>query len=87
MSGLSPYDDIGICEVGLRPGEKLFEELLMKPEELGKTCNGMIFVEREEPLEEEDLRLKLDILKHCLVCTIKKQSKRPYVKQYPHTTV
>lgn len=32
---------------GLRPGEKLYEELLVKTEELDKTENSMIFIERD----------------------------------------
>ena len=37
LSGYEPYRDIDIIETGLRPGEKLYEELLVKTEELGKT--------------------------------------------------
>ena len=37
MSGLEPDKDIEIKEIGLRPGEKLYEELLVKTEELDKT--------------------------------------------------
>ena len=33
--------------LGLRPGEKLYEELLVKTEELDKTENSMIFIERD----------------------------------------
>ncbi len=50
LSGLIPYRDIDIKEVGLRPGEKLYEELLIKTEELDKTDNKLIFIERDEPL-------------------------------------
>ena len=37
MNGMEPYKDIEIKEIGLRPGEKLYEELLIKTEELDKT--------------------------------------------------
>ena len=45
LSGLVPYRDIDIVETGLRPGEKLYEELLIKTETLDKTENNMIFIE------------------------------------------
>lgn len=47
LSGLEPYKDIEILEVGLRPGEKLYEELLMSSEGLSKTANEKIFVEQQ----------------------------------------
>ena len=62
MSGLEPYKDIDIVEVGLRPGEKLYEELLMKNEELDKTDNEMIFIERDKPLSTSEIDHKLEIL-------------------------
>ena len=60
LSGLEPYRDIDIIETGLRPGEKLYEELLIKTEELDKTENEMIFVERDRPLEREKIQEILD---------------------------
>ena len=62
LSGLVPYKDIDIVEIGLRPGEKLYEELLMKTEELDKTDNEMIFIERDKGLSREEVDAKLDIL-------------------------
>ena len=50
LSGFEPYRDIDIVEIGLRPGEKLYEELLIKSETLDKTEDEKIFVERDEPL-------------------------------------
>lgn len=48
--------------LGLRPGEKLYEELLVKTEELDKTPNSMIFIERDAPLCEHDINVKLEEL-------------------------
>jgi len=48
LSGLIPYKDIDIVEVGLRPGEKLYEELLIKTDALIKTDNEKIYVEKDE---------------------------------------
>ena len=62
LSGLEPGEDIQIKEIGLRPGEKLFEELLMKTEQLDKTENDMIFVERDTPYTREEVDEKLRIL-------------------------
>ena len=44
LSGLSPYKDIEIKFTGLRPGEKLYEELLMDEEGVRKTGNRKIFI-------------------------------------------
>lgn len=62
LSGLTPYKDIDIQEIGLRPGEKLYEELLMKTEELDKTDNEMIFIERDTPVSRQKVDEKLQIL-------------------------
>ena len=60
LSGLEPYKDIEIKEIGLRPGEKLYEELLMRSETLSATANKMIFVEEQQEIRAsrimEDLK-------------------------------
>ena len=66
LSGLEPYKDINIVETGLRPGEKLYEELLIKTEELDKTDNSMIFVERDKPHSREEIEKKLEILRRAI---------------------
>ncbi|MBQ7299502.1 MAG: polysaccharide biosynthesis protein [Clostridia bacterium] len=62
LSGLEPYSDIDIVETGLRPGEKLYEELLVQPDQLEKTENSLIFVEREEQISHALLKEKLQSL-------------------------
>ena len=62
LSGFTPYEDIDIQEIGLRPGEKLYEELLMKTEELDKTSNELIFIERDKPLSREEVDNKIKLL-------------------------
>lgn len=63
LSGYEPYKDIEIVETGLRPGEKLYEELLVRTEDLDKTGNEQIFIERDKPLNPEDIARKLEILR------------------------
>ncbi len=62
LSGLKPHVDIEIREVGLRPGEKLYEELLIKTEELDTTENQMIFIEKDTPLSREEVDEKIALL-------------------------
>lgn len=66
LSGFMPYKDIDIVEIGLRPGEKLYEELLMKTEELDKTSNDMIFIERDKGLPREEVERKLDLVRQAI---------------------
>ena len=55
LSGLEPYRDIDIQEIGLRPGEKLYEELLMASETLSKTSNEKIFVEKQQVISKDEI--------------------------------
>lgn len=62
LSGKKPYRDIDIVEVGLRPGEKLYEELLMKSEHLIETENKKIFVEEQGEINPEKIMENLERL-------------------------
>ena len=46
----------------MRPGEKLYEELLVKTEELDKTDNKQIFIERDKPISSDIVSEKMRIL-------------------------
>lgn len=62
MIRLSGASGIEIVETGLRPGEKLYEELLVKTEELDKTDNSLIFIERDTPVSQPEIKEKLALL-------------------------
>ena len=62
MIKLSGARNIEIIETGLRPGEKLYEELLVRTEELDKTENSKIFIERDKPLSSDVVSDKMRIL-------------------------
>lgn len=66
MIKLSGAHDIEIIETGLRPGEKLFEELLIKSDTLTKTDNDLIFIEKDTPLSKEEINKKLQVLKKAI---------------------
>ncbi len=60
MSGLIPYQDIDIVFTGLRPGEKMYEELLQDEEGVRKTANSKIFI--GSPLKMDADRFFTDLL-------------------------
>ena len=62
LSGLEPYKDIEIKEIGLRPGEKLYEELLMNSETLSATPNEKIFVEQQQEIRATRILSDLETL-------------------------
>ena len=63
LSGLEPNVDIPISITGLRPGEKLYEELLMSEEGLTATKHNKIFVSKPMHFEMNELENKLDALR------------------------
>ena len=66
MIKLSGAHDIEIVETGLRPGEKLYEELLINSQTLTKTDNDLIFIEKDTPLSKEEIDEKLEVLRNAI---------------------
>ena len=62
LRGFKPNVDIKIEVIGLRPGEKLYEEILMDEEGLDKTDNKMICIGKPLKIDEEKFLDKLDNL-------------------------
>ncbi len=73
LAGYTPYKDIDIVETGLRPGEKLYEELLMDNDRLGATKYNKIFVEQRESLSYDGLQQNLESLRQVLETEDKQQ--------------
>ncbi len=62
LAGLEPYKDIDIMEIGLRPGEKMFEELRLDGEDTERTKNDLIFVNHVMRITRAEIDEKLDEL-------------------------
>ncbi len=63
LSGFVPDVDIKVEYIGMRPGEKMYEELLVDTSEVTKTCSEKIFVDKPEKIDRDDLCEKLDTMK------------------------
>ena len=67
LSGHKPNEDIMIEFTGLRPGEKLYEEILMEEEGLQDTANKMIHIGKPIEIDEEQFLKQLEELSNYVV--------------------
>ena len=63
LSGLEPDVDIPVVYTGLRPGEKLYEELLLSGEGMQKTKNDLIYIGHEIDFDRTDFAVLLEELR------------------------
>lgn len=67
LSGHKPDEDIKIEFTGLRPGEKLYEEMLMAEEGMQDTANKLIHIGKPIEMDDEKFMMQLENLKEYVV--------------------
>jgi len=82
LSGFEPYKDIGIIFTGLRPGEKMYEELLLDKNNASKTPNDKIFVETDNFVQRVSELPILDLVKNINKNAVEESEIRNIVKEY-----
>lgn len=93
LSGFEPDVDIKIEITGLRPGEKLYEEILLDKEKMDETSHKKIYVEKAINFEYDDIVVYLEMLKASLKSNSKEDIRKviknilpnycPYVPKTP----
>lgn len=73
LSGFEPEKDIPIIITGLRPGEKLYEEILLDKENMIKTRHEKIYIEEPMEFEYDKLKESMELLNKALTSNSRKE--------------
>ena len=87
LSGFEPNKDIEIKITGLRPGEKLYEELLMSEEGLENTAHEKIFTGKLSEFDLDELKIEINNLLEVVKTGNKNMIKREIKKIVPTYTI
>lgn len=85
LSGYIPGEEIEIKFTGLRPGEKLYEELLMKEEGMQDTANKLIHIGKPIQIDEDEFVQQLEELEK--ICEFEPDDIRSFIKRIVPTYV
>lgn len=66
LSGFEPYRDIQIVETSIRPGEKLFEEILTRGEGLSSTSHHRLFVAKQDRIDYSRIGIAMERLQRAV---------------------
>lgn len=83
LAGFLPYKDIPIIFTGLRPGEKLYEELLMSEEGLQNTENAKIFIGNPGAFDTDTFLTRLENLRAIAMSNNRERTVREVIKMVP----
>ncbi len=83
LAGFLPYKDIPIVFTGLRPGEKLYEELLLSEEGVTETENKKIFIGNLKGVDKEELFKEIAELKAIAFSNDRKKTVEKIISMVP----
>jgi FlaA1/EpsC-like NDP-sugar epimerase len=66
LSGYEPYRDIQIVETAIRPGEKLFEEILTKGEGISSTSHQRLFIAKQDRIDYSRIGIAMERLQRAI---------------------
>lgn len=66
LSGFTPYKEIDVVETSMRPGEKLFEEILTNREDFTRTSHQRLFIAKQDRLDYADLARAIQRLQRAI---------------------